>query len=578
MATTYRNRTTPGVYITELDAFPPSIVGVATAVPAFIGYTQFAEINGQPVYNKAIQVGSMADFELYFGGPFKAVYDIVPVSNPGQDNYDFSVEWAAISPPVPPPVTSPPGDYFYYLLQSKPPHSEFNLYDSMRLFYANGGGNCYVVSVADYDTAQSGNGINQTDLLKGLDVIREQSGPTMLVVPDAVLLPADKPASPANASLTSQPVPAAPQPWPPVQTSSAYDAVVTAMLKQCSDLQDRVAILDVYGTLSVHDKLTLEGTGGVIPNFWTTLSKLDQKTLSYGMAYFPFLHTSVVQPTDFTYVNLASLPTLQQILYMEAQNLYPGPDNATKLAQVDAFIGQMSKYDDPVSMQTDPAYMQQVIALNQNLVSAIPLLSNIEQIIVEKNSVLPPSAAMAGVFTYNDGTRGVWNAPANVSLIAVDKTTYKLNDAQQGDLNMPINGMAVDAVRDFIGRGAVVWGARTLDGNSNDWRYIQVRRTIIYIEQSVKAALAPFVFAPNTATTWVTVTAMVSNFLTNLWAQGGLMGAKASDAFTVTCGLGSTMTGQDVLNGYMIVQVTLQMIHPAEFIELTFKQQMQGVG
>jgi phage tail sheath protein FI len=75
----------------------------------------------------------------------------------------------------------------------------------------------------------------------------------------------------------------------------------------------------------------------------------------------------------------------------------------------------------------------------------------------------------------------------------------------------------------------------------------------------------------------VTVTGMISNFLTSLWAQGGLMGDKASDAFTVQCGLGSTMTGEDILNGYMIVSVTLQMVHPAEFIELTFKQTMQGV-
>ena len=118
----------------------------------------------------------------------------------------------------------------------------------------------------------------------------------------------------------------------------------------------------------------------------------------------------------------------------------------------------------------------------------------------------------------------------------------------------------------------------TLDGNSNDERYIQARRTIIYIEQSIKSALNVFIFAPNDANTWVTVTAKVSNFLTDLWEQGGLMGAKASDAFTVQCGLGSTMTGQDILDGYMIVQVTLQMIRPDEFIELTFRQKMEGVG
>jgi len=122
----------------------------------------------------------------------------------------------------------------------------------------------------------------------------------------------------------------------------------------------------------------------------------------------------------------------------------------------------------------------------------------------------------------------------------------------------------------------VVWGGRTLNGNSQDWRYIQVRRTIIYIEQSIKIAINQFVFAANVASTWVAVTQMISGFLQNLWSQGGLMGDKASDAFTVLCGMPDTMTATDILNGYMVVQVTLQMVHPAEFIELTFKQQMQS--
>jgi phage tail sheath protein FI len=141
-----------------------------------------------------------------------------------------------------------------------------------------------------------------------------------------------------------------------------------------------------------------------------------------------------------------------------------------------------------------------------------------------------------------------------------------------------VDGKAVNVLRDFVGRGTVVWGGRTLDGNSNDYRYIQVRRTLIYIEQSIRAALRQFAFAPNTGQTWAAVTSMVSGFLTTVWSQGGLMGATPAEAFSVQCGLGSTMTGQDILEGYMIVEVTLQMVRPAEFIELTFKQKMEGVG
>jgi phage tail sheath protein FI len=141
---------------------------------------------------------------------------------------------------------------------------------------------------------------------------------------------------------------------------------------------------------------------------------------------------------------------------------------------------------------------------------------------------------------------------------------------------MPIEGLAINAIRDFVGRGTLVWGARTLDGNSNDWRYIQVRRALIYIEQSVELALNKFVFAPNVAQTWVTVTSMIGSFLRGVWQAGGLMGASPAEAFSIQCGLGSTMTAQDVLEGRMIVQIKLTMVRPAEFIVLTFQQQMQG--
>jgi phage tail sheath protein FI len=229
-------------------------------------------------------------------------------------------------------------------------------------------------------------------------------------------------------------------------------------------------------------------------------------------------------------------------------------------------------------MPTPAVVDETVDSLNQNLVASLPLLGDIERILTALNDTLPPSPAMAGIYTYIDATRGVWNAPANISLTSVVRPSFKVDDGQQADLNMPTNGMAINAIREFTGRGTLVWGARTLDGNSNDYRYIQVRRTLIYMEQSIKNALNAFVFAANDGNTWVTITALVSNFLSDLWSRGGLMGAKATDAFDVQCSLGSTMTPTDILQGYMIVQVRVQLLRPAEFIELTFKQKMQGIG
>lgn len=583
---TNKIRTTPGVYITELSAFPPSIVGVPTAIPGFIGYTEKAEINGKPMYNKPIYIGSMADFHQYFGGAYKPVYDLkekdlkppaepmffsedvslegssgdAPPAPSERDNYDFKVLDASGSLPVwdyysmvpatvIPPV-SPLGTSAFSrtaVVEDSFTEAHFNLYNSMRLFYANGGGECYVVSVGDYSSTE----IKAPQLLEGLTAMKEQSGPTMLVMPDLVLLP----------SKGTNPREAPPQ----------YSEVIRAMLQQCVDLQDRVAVLDVFGSADVRNQLELDQ---VIGQFRKAVGDTG---LNYGMGYFPFVYTSVIDPNEIDYQNIAatSMDALKKVLTLEAENLYPDKDDKGRLDAVKANIALMKAR--PASGNT-PAEAKDVLTINQNLVATIPLLAEIERTILAKNSVLPASGAMAGVFTKVDNTRGVWNAPANVTLNSVIQPTYKLNAKQQGNLNVPVDGKAVDALREFTGRGTVVWGARTLDGNSNDYRYIQVRRTLIYAEQSIKAALAPFVFAANDGNTWTTVVAMVSSFLQGLWSQGGLMGATASEAFNVQCGLGSTMTAQDILEGYMRVQVTLQMIRPAEFIELTFTQKMEGIA
>jgi Bacteriophage tail sheath protein len=549
-ATVYRR--TPGVYVTELAAFPPSIVGVQTAVPAFIGYTKKAEIAGKPVFRKAIRIGSMADFETIFGGGYQPLYDIEPASGSplDTDDYDFKVL-----------DNSSPQEWQYYRLVDSSTQApvtlgalaadgsdvealpRYNLYNSMRLFYANGGGNCYVVSVGDYQQA-----IEADALSTGLDVIRDQSGPTMLLIPDAVLLPPEGSNAP-----------------------QAYWDLMNKMIDQAGELQDRVAILDVYGSQTVVDQTTLDEVTNEVRE------KIHSPYLSYGMVYFPFLDTSVVQASEINYQNIApgTFSTLTEVLSWQNDDLYFG---TSRHQAVQDNIDKMEPLASFTTPEEKAANDAEVKKINQNLVAALPLLGDIEKVILAKNQTLPPSGAMAGVYTLTDTTRGVWNAPANIALTSVVKPTYKLTGAQQGDLNVPIDGKAIDAIRQFTGRGTVVWGARTLDGNSNDYRYIQVRRTLIYIEQSIKQALDQFVFAANDGNTWSTVVAMVSSFLQGVWSQGGLMGATAAEAFSVNCGLGSTMTAQDILEGYMRVQVLLQMIRPAEFIELTFKQKLEGAG
>jgi len=552
LSPTNRIRTTPGVFVTERSAFH-SITGVQTAVPAFIGYTAKAVTGGRTAYFTPVLVNSMAKFEAAFGAAFTTTYDLVEVPSPIGATFT-AMRWNATTQAFP--------SKYYALVRAS---RTFNLYNSLRLFYANGGGPCYVVSVGDYTddgAAPGGVAINAGKLTQGLTAIGAQAGPTILAVPDAVLLQPD--ATPAHG----------------LPVSAAFNALAQAMLAQCGALQDRVAILDVYGA----DALKPDPNRGVSNSALGYLAETFQNgvgnsSLGYGMAYFPFLQTTVVQPGEVDYRNFSigkadQLALLQGILTDTAAQIFPDLEHADPVQNRDPRFLKIQDLIAAIATTTDAHAIAQ---LNQDLANAIPLLRQMETVVAAALNLLPPSGAIAGIYAITDATRGVWNAPANVVVQSVVSSSVKLSDQQQGPLNAPVNGKAINVIRDFVGRGPVVWGARTLDGNSLDYRYIQVRRTLIYIETSIKTALAQFVFAANDGKTWVAATAMVSAFLQNLWSQGGLMGDKASDAFTVQCGLGSTMTGTDILDGYMIVQVTLQMIRPAEFIELTFKQKMEGL-
>jgi phage tail sheath protein FI len=530
---------TPGVYVEELDAFPPSIMGVETAVPAFIGYTETAEHGGRSMKLRPVRISSMADYAAIFGGAFDYQFTVTPTDpqKPASAN-----AWLGTTG-------------FQVSLTRK-----FLLYNSLRLFYANGGGDCYIVSAGDYDAD-----IALPDLEAGLAQIRDLVGPTMLVIPEAAAL-----------------------------GHGDYNALVKEMLTQCRDKKDRVAILDVCADPANDFKTTVDQFRA------QSVSGLDSECLKYGMAYMPSLRTSIVDPAELDYSNLVEFKTktpgeLTWALLRECDKLHPDTSTSADTGTT-PWTGPTGKSDDIIltaktqdigrrffdhmndpDAETDPQKKEAAREkINQGLVAEIPALQDLYASMAGILGILPASAAMAGVFTQNDALRGVWNAPANVGLTAVIGPTIAISTHMQEDLNMPIDGLAINAIRDFVDRGTLVWGARTLDGNSNDWRYIQVRRALIYIEQSVQLALNKFVFEPNVAQTWVAATSMIESFLLGMWQAGGLMGATPAVSFYVRCGPGSTMTADDVLQGRMIVQIGMAMVHPAEFIVLRFQQQVQG--
>lgn len=615
VTTLSKDRKTPGVYVTEFPAFPPSVVGVQTAVPMFVGYTQTAvdPSSQKQLYMTAVAISSMSDFERYFGIGYDAL-GVVEALTPEQ--FDAKKAYDMEAPTSNGVDVTIPG---YFIIGTTPTDTTigevalFNLYAAMELFYANGGGNCYVISVGNYWGTDSVTPPVRTTtpispsaetLMKGLDVAHDVHGPTMLVVPDACLL----------TSFTLD--------GTGVKNYTDYGKVVVQMLEQAGELQDRVAILDMPAALD--------------PAYWSASGMKDEADslytaiapaatyFSYGCCYGPALQSSRLSTSDVFYSNLCGTTNAtifaNNLLTTQALTLYPPKEDpethvwsysksftdvASRIAAAfpvsggdampagreDPNLNQIAnpltggKPDklvvsvnnpDPKAVFPAPTDANGVKSLDQYLLNATPVLSNLQQILAAKLNVVPPSGVMAGIWTQNDATRGVWNAPANVTLNEVIAPMVVLNDLQQGDFNVPLNGNAIDILRAMVNRGVVVWGARTLDGNSQDYRYIQVRRTLNYIEQSIKETLQQFVFAANDGGTWATVTATISNFLTQLWQAGGLMGDKASDAFTVQCGVPTTMSGQDVLNGYMIVNVTVSLVRPAEFIELTFTQTMQN--
>lgn len=524
---------TPGVYVVEKDAFPNSVVAVATAVPAFIGYTEKADNKGTSLAGKAWRIASLGEYIEHFGGPPRARFSLaeVDVQEAGDDDILVAGPAAAGSGTA------------YRLTQDS---GAYLLFYSMQLFFQNGGGPCYIVSAGLYGAA-----IEAEPLVAGLDALRNEQEPTLVVVPDAMLLEGT--------------------PESPAATASALQQ---AVLRHCGEsMKNRFAILDVYDGYRDRN----DPAGDPIAQF---RDALGVNNLDFGAAYYPWLDTTVVPGTAPSFVDLNDKALLKTLLTAEMRldralapaDPLPRKDRDRLVAAVEALDGKWDVDGGRFKTAADVARAQ--LALHRMLAGASPLYAGLMRAIARRLNRLPPSAAMAGLYTRVDNSRGVWTSPANVSLNAVVAPTVGISNAGQEDLNMPLCGKAVNAIRAFAGSGVLAWGARTLDGNSPDWRYINVRRTVIMLEESLRQVMAAYMFEPNVASTWGAVKGMATGFLTGIWNSGGLCGVTSEEAFSVRVGLGDTMTAEDILEGRMVMRVLVALTRPAEFIVITLQQQM----
>ncbi|MEM7374091.1 MAG: phage tail sheath C-terminal domain-containing protein [Bacteroidota bacterium] len=650
MPSTYKS---PGVYVEEISKFPPSVAQVETAIPAFIGYTEKAmKVVADDLRLVPTSIRSLLEYEQLFGG----APDIGTVTVQLDNSND--VQGITMN-----------NDNRYFL------------YDSLRLFFQNGGGRCYIISVGDYSS-----GVNGADLEEGLQALRRKDEPTIIAAPDASLL----------------------------DSTDLYQFQQLA-LQQAGELQDRVVICD------------LENSGDFTADVENFRNSIGINYLAYGAAYTPWLRTRLAKQVSYRNVNLLnhlgqptqldssdtaigqliadlntavanhdairaelisqntpltngeltdefeqllsdyaaavaafSSPTIddygnalnslydwvidvlndiaafedglidsvsyrlkadintiltnfdlntaaQEVLYNSVD--FPASDNIITIgipagpftldhipdptqdtqtkynalpneeAQANEALRVISSFFSTLELAVQEMVRtaeQYETTLDRTLFESFSIYKNIIQQIQARTSELPPSGAIAGVYARVDADRGVWKAPANVSLSGVLGLTEEIDETDQASLNVDVNaGKSINAIRAFTGKGILVWGARTLAGNDNEWRYISVRRFFNMAEESIKKASAQFVFEPNDANTWVKVRAMIENFLTLQWRAGALAGAKADDAFYVRIGLGQTMTSEDILGGLMIVEIGMAVVRPAEFIVLRFSHKMQ---
>lgn len=651
------NIKTPGVYVDEIPLFPPSVAQVATAIPAFIGYTEIARDTEGNTITQPVRIKSLLEFNTYFGSGYQ------PAS------YTIKTDTATLE------------------IMSAVADKRFHLYDCLRQYYDNGGGDCYIVPVGRFTDS-----IDATAISGGIESLRKYDEPTLIIFPDGVEL---------------------------IDGSNDPDISSLAGLHQqalalCASMQDRFSILDI-----MQGNLPESLAQQPIKDF---RDNLGINFLNYGTAYYPWVITSYDIPVNFrqiTYIDeadaaIANIGTLftgtdtaaliaelqdqidetdivtEGIIHVdearlreEGTNYLTGVLNGiaangaatteqkiTDYLDVVATLAQSfadaenglaptsNAQNDIARLKTDGKLhdaLVRLVALEKSAVGTVaathdpdvlyadldtggwfgvdtyagitadgsitgtdeviaaavisairkdvlPALLNsygtllnavlfaeksasqrlfqqsffkgAADMIKETMRTIPPSGAVAGIYAMVDRTRGVWKAPANVSLNGVIGPVVKIDNLDQEDLNVHDTGKSINAIRAFTGKGTLVWGARTLAGNDNEWRYVPVRRFFIMVEESVKKASEPFVFEPNDANTWIKVKVMIENFLTLQWRAGALQGAKPEQAFFVNVGLGTTMSEIDILEGRMIVEIGMAVVRPAEFIILRFSHKM----
>ena len=519
------NPTYPGLYIEELPSSAHTIIPAPTSITVFVGYAHpfqgLCADPAKPLWGQAIQIFSFADYERYFGGLFRS------------------------------------------------PFLSSDLPDSVYQFFLNGGSNAYVVAIEPrFHVGGATPAIQpKSDVLAGIKFTSKQ-------------LTDDE----RKLSITIRNI-------RPSPTNNIADIIITygATVEQFRGVKTLAGapstITDadfIAKRLAGSTLVSVEpaATTGYLATYGATATPTDTLTKDLGNMAQP---GPVYDAADFLPVFDNDKP-LDKVEIFNLLSIPGVTDNgvwSTALAYCERKLAFLIM-DSPINASADgtsPGYtkIQDLIDTiphaSSNGAFYFPYLKTVDPI-TSKIRQQPPSGYVAGIYARTDMKRGVWKAPAGLEASVLNTTgvveSGRMTDQRQGT----VNDKGINVLRSFPGTGTVVWGARTVAATNialQQWWYVPVRRTALFIEQTLMRNLGWVVFEPNDEPLWTAIRISVSNFMLSLFRQGAFQGRTPSEAFQVLCDK-TTTTDEDINAGKVNIVVGFRPLKPAEFVIIKIAQ------
>jgi phage tail sheath protein FI len=519
--------TYPGVYIQEIPSPVHTIVAVPTAVAAFVGRA----IRG-PI-NEPVRIKTFADFQRSFGGLW------------AQSELGYAVQQYCLNGGA---------DAFVVRAITQSSITTFNT--APPTIQLGGAGNLSIAPNSPGTWFTNSNAVsitvdNNTRLVNGAKVAGEFNLTFTLTETDPVT---------GAQTITTEP-------FRNVSIVAGATNNIATVLKNDSNFI--VAVAPLPNAPPPANTYVYTGGAGddgspLTENDLTALALLANKQGMYALENADIFTLLVFPPYSPNEAAVPDLPTAiwsDALAYLQNQNR-----RAMLLVDPPSTWIDKNKALSGLNAGVIDAYR------DKNSVMYFPWVQFPDPLLLGRPRTFAPSAAIAGVMARTDSTRGVWKAPAGQDATVAGKPSliYNVTDLENGDLNP----LALNCIRAFPIIGTVVWGARTLDGadaQASEWKYLPVRRTALFIEESLYRGTQWVVFEPNDEPLWSQIRLNVGSFMRSLFRQGAFQGITPQEAYFVKCD-SDTTTQNDIDSGIVNILVGFAPLKPAEFVVIKISQ------